>query len=70
MIEIKKKEGEPPLSAHFRFTKKVRQGGILAETRRRRFKSRNVNRLKRRLSAVYRSGKKKEVERLKKLGAL
>jgi len=70
MIEIKKKEGEPPLSAHFRFTKKIRQSGVLAEVRKRRFKSRNVNRLKRRLSAIYRTKKKSEVTRMKKLGTI
>lgn len=68
MIEIKKKEGEPPLSAHFRFSKKVRQSGVLAEVRKRRFKSRNVNRRKRRLSAVFRTKKKADIARQKKLG--
>jgi len=70
MIEIKKKEGEPSLSAHFRFTKKVRQSGILVETRKRRFKDRNVNRRKRRLSAIYRGKKRAEIVRAKKLGTI
>lgn len=68
MIEVRKKEGEPPQSAMFRFTKKVRQSGVLAETRKRRFKARPLNRRKRRLSAVYRAGKRTELARLKKLG--
>ncbi len=52
----------------YRFSKKVRQSGVLAETRKRRFKGRAVNRRNRRLSAVFRTEKRAERERLKKLG--
>lgn len=69
MIEIKKKEGESSSSTLFRFTKRVRQSGVLAELRRRRFKSRTENRRKRRISAIYRTKKRTEMARLKKLGA-
>lgn len=68
MIEVKRKEGESPNSMLFRFTKKVRQSGVMAETRKRRFTSRPKNRRARRLSAVFRTQKKAEVARLKKLG--
>lgn len=68
MIEVKRKEGESPNSMLFRFTKKVRQSGVMAETRKRRFTSRPKNRRSRRLSAVFRTEKKAEVARLKKLG--
>lgn len=69
-IEVKKKEGETASSLLFRFSKKVRQSGILAEARKRRFSTRDMNRRKRRNSAVFRSAKRAELARLKKLGLL
>lgn len=69
-IEVKKKEGEAASSLFFRFSKKVRQSGVLAEARKRRFTARGGNRRKRRISAVYRAGKRREITRLKKLGLL
>jgi ribosomal protein S21 len=69
-IEVRKKEGETASSLLFRFTKKVRQSGVLAEARKRRFKDRRINRNKRRVSAIYRAAKRAEMERLKKLGLL
>jgi ribosomal protein S21 len=68
MIEVRKKEGESPNSLLFRFSKKVRQSGVLTEVRKRRFRDRSVNRRKRRLSAIYRTAKRREIARLKKLG--
>lgn len=69
-VEVKRKEGESSASLLFRFTKKVRQSGVLLETRKRRFEKRLVNRAERRLSAIYRTKKAKEIARLKKLGLL
>jgi len=69
-IEIRKKENESNQSLIFRFSKKVKQSGILNESRKRQFKERNQNKRKRRLSAIYRSEKKKEYERMKRLGLL
>ena len=68
MIESRKKEGETPASLMFRFSKRVKQSGVLTEVRKRRFHKRSANKRKRRLSAIYRAGKKKETVRLKKLG--
>jgi len=51
-----------------RFTKKMRQSGILTEVKKRRFKHRPVSRQKKRVSALYRDAKRKEVERARKLG--
>lgn len=68
MIETRKKEGESSNSLIFRFSKKVRQSGIMAETRKRRFKDRPENRRRRRLAAIHRSEKNAERARLKKLG--
>ncbi len=70
MIESKKKEGESSSNLLFRFSKRIRQSGVLTEVRKRRFKSRKVNKRARRLSAIYRTKKREEVARLKKLGLL
>ena len=70
MIESKKKEGESSSNLLFRVSKRIRQSGVLTEVRKRRFKSRKVNKRARRLSAIYRTKKREEVARLKKLGLL
>jgi len=70
MIEVRKKEGESAQSLLYRFTKRVRQSGVLVETRKRRFTNRPANKRSRRVSAIIRSNKKKEMGRLKKLGLL
>lgn len=67
-IEIRKREGESSSALLFRFTKKIKRSGVLKESRARRFKSRNINRTKRKVSALHREAKKKEMERSKKLG--
>lgn len=69
-MEIRKKEGEAATSLMFRFNKRIRQSGVLREVRKRRFKDRDQNKTKRRASAIYRSVKKDEVLRLKKLGKI
>ncbi|MGB9609109.1 MAG: small ribosomal subunit protein bS21 [Minisyncoccia bacterium] len=69
-IEVRKKEGESVQSLIFRFTKKVKQSGILTEARKRQFRERPQSKLKKRRSAIYRSEKKKEFEKKKKLGLL
>jgi ribosomal protein S21 len=69
-IEVRRKEGESAGSLLFRFSKRVRQSGILVEARKRRFSDRGVNRAKRRNSAVFRAAKRAEMARLKKLGLL
>jgi ribosomal protein S21 len=70
MIEVKKKEGESPAGVMFRFSKRVRQSGVMAELRKRRFRDRAVNKRKRKLSAIFRAAKKAEVVKMRKLGTL
>jgi len=67
-VGVKKREGESPNALAYRFSKKVQQSGVLRESRRRRFHMRPENRNKRRLSALRREEKRKEVEKAKKLG--
>jgi ribosomal protein S21 len=68
MIEIKRKEGESANSFMYRFTKKIQQSGVLKESKRRRVYKRPTNKAGKRASATYRAGKKKEIERQRKLG--
>lgn len=69
-MEIRRKEGESVTSLIYRFSKRVKQSGILREAKKRRFRSRPKNRQRRRLSALHRETKRQEVQRLKKLGLL
>ncbi len=70
MAEVKKREGESTTSLIYRFIKRVQQTGVLRESKKRRFHSRTQNRLKRKLSALHREVKKKEMEIARKLGEL
>ena len=68
MVEVRKKEGESVNSLVYRFTKKVQQSGVLKEAKRRRFFKRPENKLKIKLSALHREGKRREMEKAKKMG--
>lgn len=67
-IVVKKREGESDSALIYRFVKKIKRSGILREAKARRFKDRPVSRIKKRLSALHREIKRKEMERAKKLG--
>ena len=69
-IETRRKEGENTGSFLFRFSKRVKQGGIIKEAKKRRFKHRPENKGKRRMGALYRVGKEKEVVEKKRLGRM
>lgn len=62
MIKVNRKEGETVNALIFRFSKKVRRSGISQEVRRRRFRGRVQNKLKQRLSALYRLEKSSEMK--------
>jgi ribosomal protein S21 len=66
MIEVKKKEGESVNAFLFRFTKKIQQSGILKEAKKRRFAKRAENKHARKVSALYRAGKKQTVEKTRR----
>ncbi len=68
MVKVIKKEGESASALIFRFSKKIKQSGVLREAKKRRSRARPLNKRKRRLSALHRVSKKKEIERLRKLG--
>lgn len=68
MVKVTKKEGESASALMFRFSKKIKQSGVLKEAKKRRFKERVKNKRKVRLSAIHRDTKKKEMVRLRKMG--
>ena len=69
-MELRRKEGESISAFLYRFNKKMQQGGVLREAKKRRFTSRPASRLKRKLSALHRNRKAKEREIAKKLGII
>ncbi len=70
MVSANKRDGETTNALIFRFTRKVRRSGLLQEVRKRRFQDRPTTRTKRKLSAIFKSEKKAEVAKAKKLGLL
>jgi ribosomal protein S21 len=70
MVEVRKKEGESGASLLYRFSKKIKQSGVLREAKKRRFSKRPVTKRQRRLSALHREQKRKKFEQAKKLGIL
>lgn len=69
-IYIKKKEGESASAFLYRFSKKVQQSGVLKEAKKRRGRGRMLSKTKRKAAALYREGKRKEVEKAKKMGKI
>ena len=69
-VKVIKKEGESASSVMYRFTKKIQQGGVLKEAKKRRFYKRAQNRTKRRKLALKREARKTEILHKKKWGLL
>ena len=69
-MEVRKKEGEAASSLVYRFNKRVQQSGIIKEVKKRRFKKRAESKIKKRISAIYKNTKLKEVQKLRKLGKI
>ena len=69
-IQVNKKSGESASAVMYNFTKRIKRSGVLKEARNRRFKTRRISRLKRRLSAIHKAEKKSDIERQKKLGLI
>ena len=70
LIHAKKREGESPKSLLYRFSKLVQQSGVLKEAKKRRFHTRASTKRSRRLSALYKSNKQKDLEQARKLGSI
>lgn len=70
MVEIKRGENESVSSALRRFTKRVQQSGVLGRAKKNRFKVRKLSDFKKRKNALLRIQRRKEFERLQKLGKI
>ncbi|MEK7609189.1 MAG: hypothetical protein AAB476_01795 [Patescibacteria group bacterium] len=70
MIELKKKEKESTLNLLRRFTKKVRQSGVLLKARKNKFRIRAKNKLKVKNSALRRERLRELRAELAKLGEI
>lgn len=69
-IEVQKKDGESAAALVRRFSKRVQQSGILLRARQLRFHKKDPNKRAVRKMALRRGERKKEYERLQKLGLL
>lgn len=69
-LEVKKKEGETSQNLIRRFTKNIQQSGILVRARKIRFRERKKSEQIKKRAALRREEKKKEYEKLKKLGKI
>ncbi|MFA5013527.1 MAG: 30S ribosomal protein S21 [Candidatus Paceibacterota bacterium] len=67
-MKVQKQQKETSQSLVYRFTKAVQKSGILVEARKRRFSERPKSRNLKQRAALIRVEKKKEFQKLKKLG--
>lgn len=68
VVEITRNNNEPAMSVIRRFTRKVRSSGILQKVRGNRYFTRNDSVYKTKARALNNIARRKEYERLKKLG--
>ncbi len=67
-MEIRKRKNESVGTFLYRFNKRVQQSGVLKEVKKRRFAARAENKRQRRVSAIYRVEKNREIKKLRKIG--
>lgn len=68
VIEVKKNPNENNSSILRRFSRKIQESGIIHKVKGARYNERKESKLKAKKSALKRMGRRKEVEKLKKLG--
>lgn len=67
-LEIKKEGRETPQNLIRRFSRRMKQSGILARARKARFKKKDKSKQMKKRSALRREELRKEYERIEKLG--
>lgn len=67
-IQVKRQQGETSGSLLRRFTQHLRKSGTLTKVRENRFFVKSANRSSRRKSALVRERRRKEYEKMKKMG--
>jgi len=70
MIEVRRKDKESFGALLRRFTRRVQTSGLLKEARKTRFYAKPATKIKKRESALRRLSKRRERNRLEKLGKL
>ena len=68
VIEVKKNANESNMNLVRRFTRKVQESGIIQKVKSKRYNERNESKVKVKMSALKRMARRKENERLFKLG--
>ncbi len=68
VIEIKKNANENNANTLRRFTRRVQESGILQKVKSKRYNQRASSKLAQKNAALKKIAKRKEIERLKKLG--
>ena len=69
-MQIKRKEGESINSFLRRFSKRIYQSGILKEVKKKKFKRRKPSLRARKISALYKVKKQKEISKAQKMGTI
>jgi len=70
VIEIKKNPNENNTSVLRRFSRKIQESGIIHKVKKGRYNERKESKLKVKKSALKRMGRRKEIEKLRKLGKI
>jgi ribosomal protein S21 len=70
MIEVKKSENESTIGLIKRFTKKIKESGILSSARYLRFRNRPKSDLRKKKEAIKKVQRKKKIDYLRKLGKI
>ena len=70
VIEVKKNPNENNSSILRRFSRRIQESGIIRKVKGARYNLRKESKLKAKKSALKRMGRRKEIEKLKKLGKM
>lgn len=70
VIEVKKNSNENNASVLRRFSRRIQESGIIHKVKSSRYNERKESKLKVKKSALKRMGRRKEIEKLRKLGKI
>ncbi len=70
VIEVKKNPNENNSSVLRRFSRRIQESGIIRKVKSNRYNVRKESKLKSKKGALKRMGRRKEIEKLKKLGKI
>ncbi len=70
VIEVKKNPNENNTSVLRRFSRRIQESGIIHKVKGARYNERKESKLKVKKSALKRMGRRKEIEKLRKLGKM